>query len=56
MLLVLAAAGALVARERSDAADRSRRTASLEGNRVRAVIRARLEWPARAALPIEVRA
>ena len=41
MLLVLGAAGALVVRERADAADRSRRTASLEVSRVQAIIRAR---------------
>ena len=43
MFLVLATAGALIVRERSDAADRSRRTAALEVGRVQAVIHARAD-------------
>ncbi|MBM4411046.1 MAG: hypothetical protein FJ037_06955 [Chloroflexi bacterium] len=43
MLFVLAAAGSLIARERTDAADRSARTAALEVGRVQAVIQARAE-------------
>lgn len=43
MLLVLAVAGALVARERTDEGDRSRRIANLEVSRVQAVIRARAD-------------
>ena len=43
MFLVLAAAGALIVRERSDAAERSRRTAILEVSRVQSLIYARAE-------------
>ncbi len=43
MFLVLAAAGALIVRERSDAADRSRRAAAIEVSRVQAVIHARAD-------------
>ncbi|TAK74664.1 MAG: hypothetical protein EPO16_10575, partial [Dehalococcoidia bacterium] len=49
MFLVLAAAAALIARERSDAEDRSRRTAALEVGRVQAVLHTRAEALAVAA-------